>query len=344
MGEEVNKVTKFVGCKNIMENSSSLRSADLRKVRLGRYPFKAGIKYYEAKKAPYLSTSTMIEVLGKLNYIGDIFFDLRKKGAVGTTDPRYITGADVEEFLLVMKRKQLEISTRKRYISTLNSYLQLWGNDSINQLMKTKRLLPPKPTKEIRALSIEEIGAILVAAEKIEGHIGYIIRGMIALSFATGIRPKESIRAEIRDIDLKNSRFYVRHPKGEEAWAAPQWVDIIRGDMMGRLELYTEYRESICPESPYLFPNKITGEPYSSNNIRRVCRRISEVAGIQFRMKDFRSSLASITISDDLSRLKAVSLQLRHSQLATTERYYAKIQRDRVKKEIGSVWKEKPIQ
>ena len=61
-------------------------------------------------------------------------------------------------------------------------------------------------------------------------------------------------------------------------------------------------------------------------------------------MKDLRSSLASITVADDLTRLKAVSLQLRHTKLSTTESFYAKIENDRVEKEIGSVWKEDPVE
>ena len=50
------------------------------------------------------------------------------------------------------------------------------------------------------------------------GWFGF--KGMCALSFATGIRPKEFRLAQVEDLDLNRMRFYVRHPKGEGAGLA----------------------------------------------------------------------------------------------------------------------------
>ncbi|MBQ3736663.1 MAG: site-specific integrase [Candidatus Methanomethylophilaceae archaeon] len=327
-----------------MEDGASLRAADLKKVRLGRYPFKAGIKYFVARRAPYLATSTLEENTRKLRYLADVIENMSERGMIASSDPRRIDRHCIEEVLLFLKGKHLEISTKEKYLSILKSYLKLWGNNCIDELQLTTRLLPPKPVKEIRALSVGDIAAILEEADRVPGHMGEIIRGMIALTFATGIRPKESIDAEIGDMDMRGHRFYVRHPKGEESWASPQWVYMIRGDMFPRIEAYMVYRRSILPDNRYLFPNPRTGIPYCQNTIRRQCRRLSQSTGVLFRMKDLRSSLASITVADDLTRLKAVSLQLRHTKLSTTESFYAKIENDRVEKEIGSVWKEDPVE
>lgn len=327
-----------------MEDGASLRAVDLKKVRLGRYPFKAGIKYFVARREPYLASSTLEENTRKLRYIGEMIEDLRERGCINTSDPRRIDKRCIEEILIILKEKRLEISTREKYLSILKSYLKLWGNNCIDELQLSDRLLPPKPNKPIHALSVEEISMVLREADNLRGHMGEVIQGMIALTFATGIRPKESIAAEMQDVDMIRHRFYVRHPKGEEAWATPQWVYMIRGDMIPRIEAYLQYRCNILPDNKYLFPNLRTGIPFHPNSIRKCCSKISKRTGVMFRMKDLRSSLATITVADDLSRLKSVSLQLRHTKLSTTESFYAKIENDRVEKELGEVWKDHPVE
>ncbi len=113
--------------------------------------------------------------------------------------------------------------------------------------------------------------------------------------------------------------------------------------MISNLEDYLTYRRGIACNGP-LFPNPETGDPYSFNTIRKWCRELSDEVGIQVRLKDMRSTLASLTIEGDLSRLKAVSLQLRHTKISTTELFYAQIKEGEIEHEIGNAWRENPIQ
>ena len=76
-----------------------------------------------------------------------------------------------------------------------------------------------------------------------EGWTGSICRGMVALYFGTGLRPSELRLAELRDLDIKKARIFVRHPKGEGNWASAVWVDIIRMDMMPMIEQYARERK-----------------------------------------------------------------------------------------------------
>lgn len=63
-----------------------------------------------------------------------------------------------------------------------------------------------------------------------------------------------------------------------------------------------------------------------------------------FSLKDFRSTFCSLMIAGNLSLLKPVSLQLRHSSVKTTETFYAKIcEADEIDAAIGDVWKDNPI-
>ena len=84
----------------------------------------------------------------------------------------------------------------------------------------------------IKFIGADDLGAIFDTVSKMEGWTGSICRGMVALYFGTGLRPSELRLAELRDLDIKKARIFVRHPKGEDNWASAVWVDIIRMDMM----------------------------------------------------------------------------------------------------------------
>lgn len=322
------------------QDGAKLRTADIKSVRLGRYPFAAGIKYHIARRAPYLSTSTIEENERKLRMMARIFEELKANGQIKNTDPRRISATDIEGFLLYMKEKKLATETREKYLAVLGTYLITWGNSTMDDMKRQHRLIPPKMDKPIKALSAEELAAVLQYIDGREEHWAKVMGGIIALSFATGIRPKEAVGAEIEDLRLP-STFYVRHPKGEETWAVPQWVPIIRGDMIPRIEAYMRYRSGAGGK--YLFENPRTGKPYALNSVRMWCRTITRDTGIYVTPKIFRPTLASITIKGNLSRMKAVSLQLRHKKMSTTEQFYALIEDGSIEDEIGEAWKENPL-
>lgn len=322
---------------------AELRSANLAKLKLGRYPWRAGIKYYVARREPYLSTSTIIEHERKLRMIGKVLEELKKQGIIKTTDPRSINLSDIEGYLLAVRKKSLEVSTREKYISIFNSYIKTFGNGAIEKLrVEQGRILPPRPAKRIRALNIDELRAVFKTIADIRGHKGHLLRGLTALAFSTGARPKEAVLARVEDLDLQKRTFYVRHPKGEESWATPSEVPLIRGDMIPILEGYMRYRKNL--QGSALFPNPTTNKPYTVKTVALWFREISEKVGFTVRFKDMRSTLASLTIEGDLSRLKAVSLQLRHTQISTTEQYYARIREGEIEKSIGNAWRENAIE
>ena len=181
-----------------------------------------------------------------------------------------------------------------------------------------------------------------------EGWNGTIIRGAIALVFGTGCRPKELFNAKLADLRLSEEKFYVRHPKGEGSWASPQDVDIIRGDTIPKLERFLEERDESLrkagTKTEFLFPNIQTGQPLTGNAMREFKEKVAVKAGVRIQLKDFRSTLAAMLVDGDESRIKAVSMQLRHTSMRTTEKFYARIKRSTVKLKLGDVWKEDPIQ
>jgi hypothetical protein len=126
----------------------------------------------------------------------------------------------------------------------------------------------------------------------------------------------------LEDLDLNRTRYFVRHPKGEGSWASPDWVDMIRPDMIPHIQRYLLEREDHLQKkglkrATALFPNLYRSEDefHSANAFNEIKCKVEALSGVDFRLKDFRSTLASITINEDLSRLPAMSQQLRQRKL-----------------------------
>jgi hypothetical protein len=53
--------------------------------------------------------------------------------------------------------------------------------------------------------------------------------------------------------------------------------------------------------------------------------------------------LTSVTVNGDMSRLPAMSAQLRHASMTTTQRSYYAIERGVAGRQLKNAWKEHPI-
>jgi len=299
---------------------------------------------------PFLRKTTLVEDDKKLREFSRIFTLLRAKGTIETTDPRYFKIQHMDEFLLWMKKKNLSLSTQVKYIQVLNRYLTVFGNNAIDKMRSDRTIRLPRESrsKPIKALTQGELQRIFDASNKIQGWRGITIRGFIALAFGTACRPKELTNALESDLNMEKWQFYVRHPKGEGSWSEPEWIGVVRDDMKVKLTEFMaerkEFMERNGLNSKYLFFNQDTLGPYTLNAFHAMKDDISAISGVKFALKDFRSTFTTVTIAGDLSLMKAVSLQLRHQSVITTELYYARIRKsEEVQNAIGNAWKKSEI-
>ena len=322
---------------------------DLCRARLGPKPFKTGISYYSVRKEAYLTQSTIQENVRKLLMFADIFEELKKGKRVQSTDPRHISELDVEAFLVWMKQNKLENSTKRKYISLLNSYLGFFGNHVISDMKRQNKLIFVTRAQESDPDFIEEedLKKLFSYVRNYSGYKGIVIRGYFALIFGVAGRPKEIINGLVEDIDLEEEVFYVRHPKGEGSWGKSEWIPIIRGDMIPLIRTFlnerAEYLISKGIESDYLFPNISTMQPYSGNTIRRYKEEIEAGTGIDFKLKDFRSTYATITYKHAPEMKEAISKQMRHESSRTTEKYYISYDNREAAKLLKDEWKKSKI-
>ena len=139
-----------------------------------------------------------------------------------------------------------------------------------------------------------------------------------------------------------------RHPKGEGNWGNPQWIPILRVDMLHYILDFLDDRDKMLMEygiqSDYLFVNPGTGLPYTEKSMRGLKGKVEDMCGISFMVKEMRSTFASLTVNNCPERLNAVSEQLRHASPETTRRYYARLDRQKaIKRSLGDTWKETRI-
>lgn len=335
-----------------------LKKANLKSVNLGRYPFQASLKYYEPKLHSKLAPTTMTENLRKLVYFAKIFEKLKEKKLVDTTDPRNMSQYDIESFLDYMKENELAMSTMIKYTDILDSLLSLYENNVIHDMKKRGDWpLLKSAVGNSNALTLEELQAIFDAIDnynpenEIEEWHWIVISGALPLLFGTACRPKEIFSAKLADLKLDKrdgeSAFFVRHPKGEGSWGQKEWIPIIRGDMVERLEFFLVKRKQYLKEhdvtTTYLFPNLETGEPLTGNTFRKIKMEFEELSGVSFKLKDMRTTYATLTAGPDMTRLNNVSLQLRHQNTNTTSKFYVQADRQNAQKRMKDVWKETPI-
>jgi len=190
----------------------------------------------------------------------------------------------------------------------------------------------------------EEIEIVFRTIDEMRGWNGSLARGMIHLAFQTLARPGEILAAQYDDIDMVGKRFYIRNPKGAGSYAAGQWVDMLRPGFYAEIDCYIGEGEVYLRKrgrtSIYLFPN-ICGDIntfYSSNAQRRILREVSHRSSIGFSLKTFRAAGADLFVSADLTNLYAISAQLRHSNVGTTQRYYADIKKGQIRQQLGDTY------
>lgn len=328
-------------------------------LKLGCKPFAGGIPYYLKKKHGINMSSTMTEEERKLRMLADVFEQLKTDGMIPSTDPRQLRREDVQEFMAWMKihvneRTGLGLDpvTQAKYLQYLDNFLRVFKNYVIRDMRDDDDVRWPKAArKRVRVIDEDDLPAIFAAAESIQGWRGSVARGMIALYLGTGVRPKELRLAHIEDLNMKKRTLFVRHPKGEGSWATPEAVSIILEEMIPYIERYLDERrqylmsEGMSKAIP-LFPNLYRGKGnfYSANAFNEIKCLVEKGSGVEFRLKDFRSTLTTMTGRMDLGLLNDMSAQLRHASIETTERSYWSAMEGLSGQRLREAWKgRKPL-
>ena len=155
---------------------------------------------------------------------------------------------------------------------------------------------------------------------------------IVQLLILTGCRRGEALKAQVQHFDLGRGDWIVPLPKAGKARHIPLSTLAVQ-TVRAALEMKQSYNQ-VTRESPFLFPNPSTGEPfqqifYSWNKARKA----SHIDGV--RMHDLRHSFASAMVNSGMT-LYDVKQILGHSNIRTTERY-AHLSNSRLRQAAESV-------
>ena len=159
------------------------------------------------------------------------------------------------------------------------------------------------------------------------------MRFIAAIYPATGLRPSELRLARIDDLNLKDMTIRVRHPKGEGSYGEKRIVSIMPQAEEATREFIVERREYLqvkgIKESKYLIPNLMAEKdaPYSSNHLRKLKKELQDATGIEFKLKDFRSTFASLTVKKDpnlRNLVKIIIAKQRNGPIGDFDLYWKK--------------------
>lgn len=185
----------------------------------------------------------------------------------------------------------------------------------------TGRKLPPEP------LTAVEVAALVRSVGR--GITGKRNAALVATMFETGLRVSEALDLELRDLDLDNGSVRVRHGKGDKFRVVGLGVGAERA-----LQAWLDVRpRTASADAPQFVFCTLDGGPVMSSYVRQLMPRLGERAGIDKRVHahGLRHGHALHLLRNGMS-LQAISGQLGHANLATTERYLRRLAPDEVVK------------
>lgn len=276
---------------------------------------------YYLKITKGLSPNTITSYITDLNeYI--IFLDKN----YSVNDPINITKQHIRNFVARLKRRKNTSSSVSRKISAIRSFHKYLMIEKIVYTNVALGVTLPKKEKKLpTVLSVDEIDALMVAADGDE-LLEIRNRAMLELLYGSGLRISELLNLTLSDLHI-NMGFINIIGKGNKERIVP-----IGAESAFRLKKYLDKSRPYLKKIPgdILFVNT-RGSEISRVGFYKVIKKLTFKAGI---MKDvsphtLRHSFASHLLDNGVD-LRVVQELLGHEDISTTQ-IYTHISKKRLK-------------
>ncbi len=299
---------------------------------MSRYPFRAVVnRYMEAYDGVY-AESTYKELDRRFRRIERIFSEMRSAGAISTTDPAKLSPEDVKAFAVRLKKSGITPGALQHDIGTLGTLCLFCGNDCVRLARARYPAAFPMYRKARGSVLLEsEFTAIIKYAGTCSGSD---LRDAASVCFAlgTGARPCEIREARVCDLDLAGGTFYVRRPKGGDSYGAKRTVPV-RPEVRGILSLYIS--SAGLGSDDLIFG--IGGSVVSSNSLGVWRSKVCDAVGISFDFRKLRRTYGQYLLDEGWT-LSDVSVLLGHTNVMTTNTFYAGARPSRVVQNVLRGW------
>jgi len=252
------------------------------------------------------------------SYISDLeeYIEFLVKNYV-INDPEKITKQHIRNFIGRLKRKHNSASSISRKMSAIRSYHKYLLLEKIVYTNVTLGISLPKKEKRLpQILSIEEIDALMVAADGDE-PLELRNRAMLELLYGSGLRITELIGVRLGDLHL-NMGFLNVIGKGNKERIVPLGEE-------GRYSLrrYLDKGRPFIKKVPgdIVFVNN-SGSPISRVGFYKTLKRLTIKAGITKDVSPhtLRHSFATHLLENGVN-LRMVQELLGHEDISTTQIY-----------------------
>ncbi|PKP12943.1 MAG: integrase [Bacteroidetes bacterium HGW-Bacteroidetes-3] len=223
--------------------------------------------------------------------------------------------AQIRNWIVSLVNSKISNRTINRKVSSLKSFykfLQKTKQIDDSPLVKHQAL---KVLKQVQVpFSEKEIFSVLNAFD--EGDFESVRNKlMVELFYSTGMRRNELINIKITDIDDVNETVKVLGKRNKE-----RFIPLLKS-VQESLKKYSEIREEIAGEEPYLFLTKNGKKIYDTLVYRTINNYFSAVSSkVKKSPHVIRHSFATHLLNEGAD-LNAVKELLGHSSLASTQIY-----------------------
>ncbi len=299
---------------------------------MSRYPFRAAVNRFMKEYDGVYAASTYKELDRRFRRIERILDELRASEKISTCDPSKLSPEDIKAFAVHLRRSGMTPGALQHDVGTLGNLCLFCGNDCV-RLARARypAAFPMYRKSRGPVLEEDEFAAIVRYAGTCTGS-DLRDAASVCLALGTGARPCEIREARVSDLDLSNGTFYVRRPKGGDSYGSRRTVPV-RPEVRGILSLYIR-NGGLRPED-LIFG--IGGSVVSSNSLGIWRSKVCEGCGVQFDFRKLRRTYGQYLLDEGWS-LSDVSVLLGHTNVMTTNTFYAGARPQRVVQNVLSGW------
>lgn len=241
--------------------------------------------------------------------------------ARGIDDPGVVGSSDVSAFaqeLRTRAERPLTASSMSRMLSSVRGFHRFLLDESLVETDVAAELVPPKlPMRLPKAISIEQMAAVLAAAEGDEPR-AMRDRAMLELLYATGARVSEAVALNVDD--LLDGEIVRLTGKGSKQRIVPVG-SFARAAIDAYLVRARPVFSARGTATPALFLGA-RGHRVSRQNVWLIIRAAAQRARLGFEISPhtFRHSFATHLLAGGAD-VRVVQELLGHSSVATTQIY-----------------------
>ena len=223
---------------------------------------------------------------------------------------------DISDFTKIQMKKQLEVPTILRRISSTNNFYLFLEREHIIDFVVKDFDRPKKMSRLPVTISVDEVEDLLNAPD-LNKDEGYRDRTMLEVMYSSGLRVSELLSLKIKQVNLEKGIIDVigKGNKQREAPIGEYAADFVK--------TYIEEHRKHNPgkRSSYLFLNRY-GNPLSRQYFFKQIKKYAEIAGIDEDISPhtLRHCFATHMLENG-AELRALQDMLGHANLSTTQIY-----------------------